>query len=201
MSNGNEELRNFAAALLDVDRLKIIGELARGNGSVSVLAARVGMETKTVISHLEMLSKSGVVTLEEQPDGPLTYLINEQALAEMSKRQAQRAKSLQNKEPDLRPIGDGFTPTEVKYIHSFTNARGLIKHLPSIKKRAKLFALLKYAMQDLEIGRKYTESEFNEALSRFAYDYVLVRRELVDWGFVGREVDGSAYWLKETDHD
>jgi DNA-binding transcriptional ArsR family regulator len=134
MTNQNVELKIFAEALLDINRLKIIGELARGNGSVSVLAQRVNMPTDTVISHLEILSKSGVVTLEKQDDSEMTYLLNEAALKEMSKRQLNRARSLQTKEPDFRQIGDQFTADEKKYIRSFTDSNGVIKHLPSLKK-------------------------------------------------------------------
>ena len=201
MKNKNDELKRFAEALLDIDRLKIIGELARGNGSISNLAERVRIAEDIVISHLEKLSQSGVISLHEQADGALTYLLNEKALGEMSERQISRARALQNREADLRPIGRHFTQAEKKYIRSFTNANGIIRHLPSIKKRAKLLALLKYAKQDLEPGKVYTEAEFNDALARFTRDYASIRRELVEWGLVDREADGSAYWLKDGGDD
>lgn len=192
MDDMKEELKLFAEALLDLDRLKIVGELARGHGSVDALAARAGLDPATVLAHLEVLSRTGVVALVD----PRTYRIDEQKLEEMSRRQFARIQG--QGDVDRRPIGAGFSPEQVKYIRSFTDPNGLIRHLPSIHAQAKLMAVLHYAMQDLEPGRIYTEAEFNQALSRFTRDASSVRRELVDWGFVDRKVDGSAYWLKEA---
>ena len=201
MIKPDEELKQFAEALLDVDRLKIVGELARGGGSIPALAQRVGMDVETVIAHLEKLSKTGVVSLLGSQPGDLAYTLDEQALAEMSKRQFQRVRAQAPREPDLRPIGEQFSPEEQKHIRSFTDPNGIIRSLPSTRKREKLFAVLRYAMQDLKPGQIYTEAEFNQALARFTRDAASVRRDLVDLGFVERKADGSAYWLKEGDHD
>ena len=70
-----------------------------------------------------------------------------------------------------------------------------------MKKRAKLLALLRYAMQDLEPEIIYTEKAFNEAVAKYTRDAALIRRELVDGGFADRKSDGSAYWLKESKND
>ncbi len=43
-----------------------------------------------------------------------------------------------------------------------------------------------------------TETELMDQLRVLARDPVGVRRELIDRGFVGRERDGSRYWLRET---
>ncbi len=123
------------------------------------------------------------------------------ALEEMSKRQFNRARSLQQREPDMRDIGSQFSPEEQKYIRSFTDRNGIIKHLPALTKKAKLLAVLRYAMQDLVPGQVYSEKAFNQALSRFTRDAASVRRYLVDFGYIDREVDGSAYWLMEGEHD
>ncbi len=201
MSETNKELKQFAEALLDVDRLKIVGELARGSRSISALSKRVGMDGDSVIAHMEILSKTGVVSLQKQADGEVTYLLAEKALEEMSKRQFNRARSLQQREPDMRDIGSQFSPEEQKYIRSFTDRNGIIKHLPALTKKAKLLAVLRYAMQDLVPGQVYSEKDFNQALSRFTRDAASVRRYLVDFGYIDREVDGSAYWLMEGEHD
>lgn len=42
-------------------------------------------------------------------------------------------------------------------------------------------------------GKKYTESEVNQVLEDIYDDYVLLRRELVDRGFLSRQNDGSQY--------
>ena len=48
-----------------------------------------------------------------------------------------------------------------------------------------------------EGGREYSEKDVNHTLMdghTFA-DWALLRRNLVDWGFMARESDGSRYWL------
>ncbi|TMU85035.1 DUF2087 domain-containing protein [Bacillus sp. BHET2] len=42
-------------------------------------------------------------------------------------------------------------------------------------------------------GKKYSESEINQVLGEIYEDYVLLRRELVDRGFLSRHHDGSQY--------
>ena len=196
-----EELKQFAEAMLDVQRLKIVGEIAKGSGQVLTLARKAGLDVETTLAHLQVLSQAGVVTLSTQENGEQIYLLNEKALEAMSKRQFEQARANATREPDLRDIPSRFTPEEAKYIRSFTFNNGKITHLPSINAKAKLMAVLHYAMQDLEAGRIYTEAEFNRALGRFTSDASSVRRELVDWGFVDRKVDGSAYWLREGGDD
>ena len=50
-----------------------------------------------------------------------------------------------------------------------------------------------------EPDRRYSEFEVNVTVMAFAIDHVFARRLLVEWGFLGREADGSAYWLLRTE--
>jgi hypothetical protein len=200
MNKHIQELQQFAEALLDLDRLKIVGELAQGRTTPTEIANRTGIERSTVEAHLQVLAGTKVIDLETGPDGHPTYRLDSKALEEMSKRQFQWAKRTAA-EPDRRRIGEGFTKIEAKYIRSFTDPNGLIRHLPSIREDDKLQAVLKYARQDLQTGRIYSEKEFNEALRPFTRDPSSVRRYLVDYLYVDREIDGSAYWLRESGDD
>lgn len=49
-------------------------------------------------------------------------------------------------------------------------------------------------------GQMYSERGVNEILLRVlaCSDYVSVRRELCDFGYLARERDGSRYWRVET---
>ena len=58
--------------------------------------------------------------------------------------------------------------------------------LPTDRFGAKLF----------ELGKKYTEAETREMLAAVYEDYSMLRRYLVDYGFMGRTKDGTEYWLK-----
>ncbi|MBU4438484.1 MAG: DUF2087 domain-containing protein [Acetobacterium sp.] len=62
-------------------------------------------------------------------------------------------------------------------------------------------ALLAYLAEKFEPDCNYTEREVNEICSKWHTfeDYFLLRRELVDYGLLCREQDGSLYWKTKTD--
>jgi hypothetical protein len=43
----------------------------------------------------------------------------------------------------------------------------------------------------------YAEKEINEILKAIYEDYVMLRRYLIEYGFIDRKSDGSEYWLKK----
>ena len=200
MDKYTQELQKFAAALLDVDRLKIVGELAKGNDRPTPIAENTGLDGDILAAHLRALVETGLVHRHAAPDGGERYSLDDKALEEMSKRQFDRARKLAG-QPARPRIGAGFTPEQAKYIRSFTDPNGVITHLPSIHVDAKLQAVLQYALQGIEPGRVYTEREFNQALAPCTPDPATVRRYLVDYLYVERKPDGSAYWLKEARSD
>jgi hypothetical protein len=190
MDQAQQELQTFAAAFLDLERLRIIGELARGNGQVDSLAERVALTPEKVSAHLQVLAQTALVS--RQPGD--AYSLDAAALEAMSRRHFAEAR----RAADRREISPGFTPAEVKIIHSFTTPDGLITHLPAIRTHHKLITILRYGMQALEAGRAYTEKEINQALRQFTRDTASLRRYLVDYGYLARETDGSRYWLAQA---
>lgn len=63
--------------------------------------------------------------------------------------------------------------------------------------------LLKSIVLTMDVRREYTEREVDalivlwlaEVGRAYAIDYVILRRRLVDEGYLGRERDGSRYWV------
>lgn len=60
--------------------------------------------------------------------------------------------------------------------------------------------VLAYLATHFRTGQVYSEHEVNEILLRVlaCSDYVSVRRELCDFGYLARERDGSRYWRVKT---
>ena len=84
-------------------------------------------------------------------------------------------------------------------IEPFLDSDGKIKQFPQ-KQRTKR-AILAYLAERFERNRIYTEKEINlicENAHTFG-DYFLLRRELVDHGFLCRTPDGSQYWSVPND--
>lgn len=66
-------------------------------------------------------------------------------------------------------------------------------------KRKKLAHVLRVVITRFTHGTLYDEQAVNGILMGIHQDYVRLRRDLVDFGFLRRESDGSAYWRNETD--
>lgn len=64
------------------------------------------------------------------------------------------------------------------------------------KKEKKKIVVLKKISEQLEQGKHYKEKELNQILKEIYDDYVVIRRYLVDYGFIERTNDCKEYWLK-----
>ena len=91
--------------------------------------------------------------------------------------------------------------TEEKIIlERCCDAQGVLRLLP--KRGPKRDVVLAYLASKFEPGRDYTEREVNALCDRWYSfgDCILLRRELIDGGFLRRERDGSRYW-REAEKD
>lgn len=64
-----------------------------------------------------------------------------------------------------------------------------------LKEKKRVF-ILRHLAKGFDAGRTYTEKEVNAVLQQYYKDYALLRRNLVDYGFLARIPDGSAYWVR-----
>jgi hypothetical protein len=79
-------------------------------------------------------------------------------------------------------------------LRQFFDAEGRLKQIPV--KRAKLLVVLAHLAAAFEPGRRYPERTVNEIIKRFHPDFCTLRRDLVDFRFLGRE--GGEYWLLDS---
>ncbi|MDF2537285.1 MAG: hypothetical protein K0S76_306 [Herbinix sp.] len=82
-------------------------------------------------------------------------------------------------------------------INHFINEDGKITLFPA-KKKNKLLVLI-YLSSKFDMGINYTEKQVNEIIEQHHtfQDKWLLRRELIDKGFLERLTDGSSYWKKD----
>ncbi len=78
-------------------------------------------------------------------------------------------------------------------IERILDENGIVLRCPT--KFGQRLQVVAYLAEKFEAGRVYTELEVNEALrANIAFpDYVTMRRELVDFGFLTRTDDGREY--------
>lgn len=84
-----------------------------------------------------------------------------------------------------------------KITQRFLDTEGRVAQLPV--KVSKLQLVLEYLWEKFTVGSTYTEKQVNAILEQWStLDYASVRREMVDHGFLCRELNGSAYWVEES---
>jgi hypothetical protein len=79
-----------------------------------------------------------------------------------------------------------------KVIKDYSRRDGSLKTLPA--QRKKLEAILRYVVQAFDVGKRYSEKQVNEILSRYNDDTATLRRELVGFRLMQREGGGGDYW-------
>jgi hypothetical protein len=87
---------------------------------------------------------------------------------------------------------------QIEYVRAYfkEGADGPLAVFPRKEKRK--IAVLRQLMRRFEPQRKYTEKEVNELLADAFDDYVTLRRNLIEYGFMDRYPDGSCYWTKTS---
>jgi hypothetical protein len=166
--------------MADVERLRIIGILARERAGQSDIATYLNMPMRDLVSHLAFLEYVGVILKKDD-----MYELNPGRLESLAREQ------LREEKPEYVPA-PGLDGKTRKVLSACLNPDGTIKQLPSQLGRLKV--ILEYLIQAFTPGLDYTEKEVNTILRRFHVDVSGLRRDLVDAGLLARERDGSRYW-------
>jgi len=183
-----EQLLAFFKALSDANRLKIVGLLAQGTYTVEEMAAILDLRPSTVSHHLSRLSEAGLVSARAESYYNI-YKLETGVLEEMAQRLL-----AEDTLPQVTASVD-LDAYDRQVVEHYTLADGRLKQIPT--KHKKFEAVLRYVVQAFEKGQRYTEKQVNEILGHYHEDTAILRRGLVDYGMMDREVDGRAYWLVE----
>ena len=158
-----------------------------------------GKSDKDIQKELDMGSTSTIrhhrFALKEKERQAKTFL----AIMELLKEKDEYAPAFLPVHKTATMVDDRYNITEEeqdkilkKYFPEGTD-KPLVKFPPKEKQR--LIVLREIASQ-LQPEHTYGEKELNQALKDFYEDYALIRRYLIDYGFLDRKLDGSEYWLK-----
>jgi hypothetical protein len=79
---------------------------------------------------------------------------------------------------------------EARVLANFVNAGGRLISIPA--QRKKLLVVLRWLVEDFQLGRRYPESEINRIISRRHPDFATLRRLLVDEELMQRR--RGIYW-------
>jgi hypothetical protein len=87
-------------------------------------------------------------------------------------------------------VGWGLDPAANPVLRVFLDEGGRLRAMPA--KWSKRLVVLDYLAQLFEPGVRYSEAEVSALLRAFHPDYAMLRRYLVDEGFLAREA--GIYW-------
>lgn len=186
--NMTKELLEFFKTLADATRLKIIGLLATKPYTGEKLAHTLGLGVSTISHHVGKLCKAGLV--HAHPDGYYNvYSLDLSAIARMAQRLT--------KTEDLPKLAESVEEDafDRKVMKTFVDSFGRFKAFPAQEK--KYLVLLRHAVKSFEFDRKYSEKEVSDILIEFHEDYSKLRRDLIEYKFMGREGGGKNYWRNE----
>ena len=191
-----EPLLDLLKALADESRLTLLRLLHEHEYTVGDLAERVQLSEPTVSHHLARLREVGLVT-PRMAGNQRFYRVNNGGLARFKRlvseiEQAPRA-------PDVAVSDDGWIAAlcwdawDLQVLRDHTVNRQLT-HIPS--KQKKLLVVLRWLATLFQPEKLYTEPEVNAILKAvYETDFVGLRRDLVDFGYLRRERGGGKYWL------
>lgn len=196
-----EGFLNMLKALADDSRLTLVRLLAEREHSVGDLAERLTLSEPTVSHHLTKLREAKMVTLR-MAGNQRFYRLNAAGLDEFQRLAAdiQRLPTQPERTaPDNRWIEAlGWSAEDSKVLRDFSKD-GKLTRLP-IGRHKKLMVILRWVATLFEPERRYTEPEVNVILkSVYAEDFVSLRRDMVDFGYLRRELGGGRYWLTPAD--
>ncbi|MGG2995478.1 DUF2087 domain-containing protein [Paenibacillus macerans] len=95
-------------------------------------------------------------------------------------------------------VDDRYVTTEKERDQTLKTAFESLSPLKLIKfpaKEKKKIVVLSKIAEQFQPDKRYSETELNHILKEIYEDYAVIRRYLVDYGFMGRTDDGQEYWL------
>lgn len=192
----NQDLLNILKALADESRLDLLRLVAQQEMTVGALAESVGLGEPTVSHHLSRLRAASLVTLR-MAGNQRFYRVNTSGLENFKRLAAEIEKTSTVEAAAQEDHGWidnlGWEPWEAQVLREHTRGQQVAR-LPA--KQKKLEVILRWLSSKFETGRLYSEAEVNAILKAvYEEDFISLRRDMVDLGYLRRERGGGKYWL------
>ena len=168
----------FAQFALHRQRLALLGAVAGPGGTTQELVERLGLPAREVLEWLGTLAVEDLVAKDAQ---------GRWQLLDVGLRSV--AAQLPTPPPPAPQVLEGLTDVEQEVMARYASGRRLLE-IP-VNRSHRRVVLERLAME-FEPGQRYPEEEVNGILSLWYGDYALLRRALVDEGFLDR--DAGEYW-------
>lgn len=173
-------------AVLNSDRLELISHLSIQELSFSEISHQSKLPPTEIRHHLAILVDAKLVIVHEV-EGRQLYRFYQKHLDDIKRQYFKEAEFKHDKLNTL-----GFPEEKRKILKDYTNPDGSLKMIPT--KSKKIIAILDYLILSFDQQDFYSEKQVNEILDGYFYDTTTLRRYLIDYGYLGRSIDGAQYW-------
>jgi hypothetical protein len=189
------ELLLMLKAVADENRLTMVTLMGERERTVGEMAELLGLTEPTVSHHVSKLHTAGLLNLR-MAGNQRFYRLNDRGLARFKGYVAVIDKPIETRESvasDNRWIDAlDWDTADKKVLYDFT-VNGRLTRLPS--KESRWLVILRWLASRFQPGVRYAEKEVNAILTEVHPDYAILRRNLVEYGFMRRERGGGDYWL------
>lgn len=188
------DLLSLLKALGDKQRLTMVGMMGEGERTVREMAAQLDLSEPTVSHHVSKLHRNGLLHLRMDGNQRF-YRVNKKRVKALQAYVAEI--DTPPEAPDIEDVDDSWihelnwSKADKKVLLTYT-ANGRLVQFPA--KEKKLLVVLRWLATQFEYDRTYTEKDVNAILSTIHEDYATLRRSLVEYGFMRREIGGGDYW-------
>jgi hypothetical protein len=183
----------------DEQRLTMVGLMSERERTVGELAALLALTEPTISHHVGKLRGAGLLLLRMDGNQRF-YRLNPARVAQFKRYAAEfdtPPASREERAADSAWIDAlGWDEADRKVLRTYA-ANGRLERIPTREKR--WLVILRWLATLFEPGTRYSEKEVNAILTRVHDDYALLRRDLVEYGFMRRERGGGDYWLTPDD--
>ncbi len=185
--------------LADEQRLTMLGLMSQRECTVTEMAGLLELSEPTISHHVSKMHSAGLLRLR-MAGNQRFYRINEIRLAKF-KSYAANIEAIPT-EPETKAADHAWIDAldwddaDKKVLRDYTKNERLTQ-FPT--KDKKLLVILRWLSTKFEPGMRYNEKEINTILTQFHEDYAVLRRSLIDFGFMRRERGGGNYWLTPED--
>ncbi|MEI7028127.1 DUF2087 domain-containing protein [Paenibacillus sp. y28] len=167
---------------------RLLDLFQQGLSDAEIVKALEGGSTSTIRNHR--------FTLREKEKQAKVFL----ALMELLHLPAPKPQQLIPIHRTAAMVDERFAITEQEHaeileMYFKEGLDGPLSKFPKREKRKRV--LLKHIVKRFDSKQTYTEKEVQAILKPIFHDHATLRRYFIEYGFMERKEDGSAYWVKE----
>lgn len=174
----------YHKALADPTRIKMLALLADGELNGQILAEKLFVTPATITHHAAKLREAGLIN-ERRDKNTIYFSLNHYFIKSNANATFDFIYRNETYSGGIDMLDDSNKLMQQSVLKNFFTADGKLKHLPAQLK--KKLIVLEHLVSRLEKGRKYTEKEINEFITRFHEDYATIRREFIMHQYMYRE--------------